>query len=240
MVGEAMYLVNKTNPTCLNTVREVAKHFNNPTKLHWKALTRYIKSDIGKGRILQKPKEFRIVAFMDSDYANNEDRKSVTGGVVTVGGSPTYYTSKMQARVSLSSTEAEYVALGTVTQEVLFQAQILDELFGEEHKRSSIIYKDNLGAIYLMKNPQIGQRIKHIDLRHHFIRNSIDNKKIEVHYVKSENNLADILTKNVKEEIFDKHMKTINKYKNKYETKEEKVNEAKNDFKENRFMNANK
>ena len=152
-----MYLVNKSNPTCFNTVRELAKHFNNPTKQHWKALTRligYIKSDIGKGRILQKPKELRLIAFTDSDYANDKDRQSVTGGIVTKGGSPTYFTSKMQATVSLSSTEAEYIALGTVTQEVLFQAQILDEIFEEEHKRPSIIYEDNLRAIYFTKNPQ--------------------------------------------------------------------------------------
>ena len=90
MVGKVMYLVNKLNPTCLNAVRELAKHFNNPTKQHWKALTRligYIKLDIGKGRILRKPKELRLVAFTDSDYGNNEDRKSITGGVVTMGGS---------------------------------------------------------------------------------------------------------------------------------------------------------
>ena len=139
----------------------------------------YIKSDIGKGRILQKPKEFRLIAFTDSDYANDEDRISITGGVVTLGGSPLYFTSKMQATVSLSPTEAEYIALGIVTQEVLFQAQILDEIFGEEHQRPSIIYEDNLGAISLTKNPQISQRTKHIDVRHHFIRDLIEDKKLK-------------------------------------------------------------
>ena len=102
---------------------------------------------------MQKPKELSYVIFTDSDHANNEDRKIITGDVVTMGGSPTYFTSKMQATVSLSSTEAEYIALGTVTQEVLFQTQILDELFRKEHKKPSIIYKDNLGAIFLTKNP---------------------------------------------------------------------------------------
>ena len=57
MVGKVMYIVNKSNPICFNVVRELAKHFNNPTLQHWRALTRligYIKSDIGKGRISQK------------------------------------------------------------------------------------------------------------------------------------------------------------------------------------------
>ena len=94
MVGKVMYLINKSNPTCLNVVRELAKHFNDPTKQLWKALMRligYIKSDIWKSRILRKPKELGLVAFMDSDYANNEDRKSVRGEVVTVGGSHTFF-----------------------------------------------------------------------------------------------------------------------------------------------------
>ena len=182
----------------------------------------------------------RLVAFTDLDYANNEDRKSVTGGVVTMGGSTIYFTSKIQATVRLSSTEAEYIALGTVTQEVLFQAQILDELFRKEHKKPSIIYEDNLGAIYLTKNPQISQRTKYIDIRYNFIQDLIKDKKTEVRYVKSVNNLADILTKNMKEEIFEKHAKTINEGKVKYKTKEEKVNETKIKFKANRFTNTNR
>ena len=69
---------------------------------------------------------------MNSDYVNDEeDRKSITGEVVTLGGTPTYFTSKMHATVSLSSTEAKYIALGVITQEVVLQAQILENLFGK-------------------------------------------------------------------------------------------------------------
>ena len=71
--------------------------------------------DIGKGRILQKSKDLRLVAFAVTGYANNEDRKSITGGVMTMGRSPIYFTSKMQATVSLLWTGVEYIALGTVT-----------------------------------------------------------------------------------------------------------------------------
>ena len=88
MVGN---LVNKTHLVCLIPIRELAKSFSHPTKQHWKAITRvigYIKASIGKGRFLGKPTELRIVAYTDSDYANDDERKSVTGGVVTLGGSP--------------------------------------------------------------------------------------------------------------------------------------------------------
>ena len=170
----------------------------------------YIKANIGKGRLLRKPSELRIVAYTDSDYANDDKRKSVTGGVVTLGGSPTYFTSKMQATVSLSSTEAEYIALGSIAQEVLFQRQILNELLGGKYNKISIIHEDNLGAIYLTKNPQISQRTKHIDVRHHVIRNLVEKKIIEIRFIKSKENIADILTKNVNEETFNKHTKKIN------------------------------
>ena len=91
--------------------------------------------DIRKDKILQKLNKLRLVAFMDSYFAKNEDRKNITGGMVTMGGSPSYFTSKMQAIVSLSWIKAEYITLGTVTQEVQFQAQTLDKLFGKKHKK---------------------------------------------------------------------------------------------------------
>ena len=66
----------------------------------------------------------RLVKLIDSYYANDEkDRKNITGGVATMGGSPTYFTLKMQKTVSLSSTEAKYISFGAITQEVMFQAQ---------------------------------------------------------------------------------------------------------------------
>ena len=118
MVRKVMYLVKNTLLVCLSPTQEIAKHFSYPTKQHWKKLTRvigYIKANIGKGRFLKKSTELRIVAYTDSDYPNDDKRKSVTGGIVTLGGSPTYFMSKIQSIVSLSLSKAEYIALGTIT-----------------------------------------------------------------------------------------------------------------------------
>ena len=140
-------------------------------------------------------------------------------------GSPTYFTSKMQATVNLSSTEAEYIVLGSIAQRVIFQRKILNKLQGGKYNKVRIIYEDNLGAIYLIKNPQISQRTKHIDVRHHFIRNLVKKKINEIQFIKSENNVVDISTKNVKEETFNKHAKKINNSKVRYNKKEKhKVN----------------
>ena len=81
--------------------------------------------------------------------------QTVTGGVVTLIGSPTYFIFEIQVIASLSLTKAEQKALETITQEISFQQQILNKLLGDGNDKISIIHKDNLGAIYLTKNPQI-------------------------------------------------------------------------------------
>ena len=131
-------------------------------------------------------------------------------------GSPTYFTSKMQATVNLSSTEAEYIVLGSIAQRVIFQRKILNKLQGGKYNKVRIIYEDNLGAIYLIKNPQISQRTKHIDVRHHFIRNLIEKKITKIQFIKSKDNIADILTNNVNEETLNTHAKKINNGKVRY------------------------
>ena len=146
---------------------------------------------------------------------------------------PTYFFFKIQAAVSLLSTKAEYIALESITQEILFQQQILNKVLGEKYDKISIIHEDNLGAIYLTENPQMSQRTKNVDMRHHFIRNLVKKKTIEIQSVKSENKNADVLTKNVKEETFAKHAKTIKNGKVRYNTKEKgKVNYGNDETKE--------
>ena len=84
--------------------------------------------------------------------------------MITLGGSPTYFIPKMQSDLSLLSTEAEFIILGTIKDEVLFQQKILKELVRDKHDKTSIIHEDNLGAIYLTTNSQVSQRTKHIDV----------------------------------------------------------------------------
>ena len=93
---------------------------------------------------------------------------------------------------------------------MIFQSQILDELIGHEHIKPSIIFEDNLGAIYLTRNSQISQRTKHIDVQHHFIRSMIENRVVDMKFVQSKNNTSDVMTKNLAEDLFLKHKKSIN------------------------------
>jgi hypothetical protein len=103
------------------------------------------------------------------------------------------WSSSKQKTISLSSTESEYIGLSTAAKEGLWLKHILFEI-GRSPKQT-IIYCDNQSSICLSKNPEMHSRSKHIDIRHHFIREKIENKEFEVKYLASEEMVADILTK---------------------------------------------
>jgi hypothetical protein len=115
----------------------------------------------------------------------------------------TNWTSKKQNTVSLSSSEAEYQVLSEFVQESVFTQNLIEELTGK--RKPAIIYEDNLGIICLVKNQQVSSRTKHIDIRHHYGRDLQDSKALDVRFKRSENNSADIMTKNTTREVHDKH-----------------------------------
>ena len=115
----------------------------------------------------------------------------------------TNWSSKKQRTVTLSSTEAEYIAIANCAQEAKFTNMLLKELFGEV--QPAIIYGDNTGALHLIKNRQVGPRTKHIDIRHHFLRNMHEDKEADFRFKRSEDNLADGMTKNLSGDLFKKH-----------------------------------
>ncbi len=110
----------------------------------------------------------------------------------------------MGRSVTLSSTEAEYVSISELAKEILFVKQVLEEM-GIELEYPIVIEVDNVGAIYLANNHTTSQRTKHVDTRYHFVRNYIEDGILKVVFVRSEDNDADIFTKNTIIELFLKH-----------------------------------
>ena len=102
----------------------------------------------------------------------------------------------------LSSAEAEYVALTKMCKEQKFLTMLLQEVF--ECELPSVLYEDNEAAAYLAKNHHVSARTKHIDIRQHYVRDHLNAKLGEIHAIKSEDNFADILTKNVAVTIFER------------------------------------
>jgi hypothetical protein len=139
--------------------------------------------------------EARLLGFSDSDHAGDiDDRKSTSGGIFFLGTSPISWQSMKQRIVAISSCEAEYVAATTAACQGLWLARLLGDL--KEKEASSFVLKiDNQSAISLCKNPVFHDRSKHIEVRYHFIRECVEKKQVTVEHLRTEEQLADILTK---------------------------------------------
>ena len=211
-VGRLMWYMRKITPQSCNAMRELASYMDNPGEEHWKALTRaigYIKSNLDRKPKIRTPKELRIHSLSDSNFATNkDDRKSVSSIITTLGGMPVMIQSKTQKTVSLSSSEAELMALTLCTQESKFAQTLLEEL-DPKAIRPVIIYEDNTGAIFLAENQAVGGRTKHIDTRISFLRDLVEEEYLRIMYIKSQHNYADIGSKNQQVKLFKAMEKTI-------------------------------
>ena len=134
-------------------------------------------------------------AFCDANYAEDpRDRRSTSGFMFMLASGPIALKSKKQASIALSTTEAEYYALGITCQEAVWVKQLCQELFMSFCEPMNI-YTDNTGAVALSDNPVFHNRSKHIDICWHFIRDLIRSKLLHPSHIPGIQNGADFLTK---------------------------------------------
>jgi hypothetical protein len=139
--------------------------------------------------------------FCDSDWAgDSEKRINVTGFIVYLMNVPVCWRSKAQRGVTLSSSEAKYVAMSEVVKEIKFIYYLLREI-GIEFNLPITVKTDNVGAMFMAQNASSGVRTRHIDTRYHYVK-----ENLEEEFVKSIENDSDIFTKNVSQESYDKHL----------------------------------
>ena len=144
--------------------------------------------------------ENSLKVYVDADWGNCEDSsKSITGFLILFNNNVVSWKSKKQNTISLSTTEAEYKAIGDAVKEVMWIKIILKNIFNIKLNIPTPIYEDNQGAIDLANNETNHNnfKTKHMKIRYHFIRNEIKIKKIQLIYIRSSQNLADFLTKPV-------------------------------------------
>ena len=144
--------------------------------------------------------------YVDSDNASKAtDRSSVSGGVVMCAGACVSFFSRTQKSVTLSSTEAEYVAMAEGMKEAIFLRYIWSFIFPAVDVGCTTVKEDNYGALHLANNPATNPNSKHIDVRHHFLRERVANKEFQVVHVSSDQQHADFLTKPLPREAFYVH-----------------------------------
>jgi hypothetical protein len=211
-VGMLLYLTKYSRPDLCNVVRELAKCMDKATKGTYLEMLRVVKFVIDtKNFCLRIKPEFKgknwsLRVFCDSDWAgDSETRISVTGFILYLMNVPVCWRSKSQKGVTLSSTEAEYVAMSEAVKEVKFIYYLLRDI-GIEVELPIIVKTDNVGAMFMAQNSSSGVRTRHVDTRYHFVRENLDDGIIKIEFIKSVENQSDIFTKNVTQEIYERHV----------------------------------
>ncbi|GJW59230.1 retrovirus-related pol polyprotein from transposon TNT 1-94 [Tanacetum coccineum] len=203
MIGSLLYLT-ASRPDIMFSVCLCARFQEDPKTSHLEAVKRifrYIKGTMHLGLWYPKGSGIETIVYADSDHAGDYvDRKSTSGVCTFMGCCLTSWFSKKQTALAISTTEAEYVSAGKACQQALWMKQALVD-YGIRLDDIPIMC-DNKGAIDLSKNPVQHSRTKHIEIRHHFLRDNVQKGNISIEKVLSEDNIADILTKPLKREPF--------------------------------------
>ncbi|GJV00258.1 putative ribonuclease H-like domain-containing protein [Tanacetum coccineum] len=196
MIGSLMYLT-ASRPDIMYAVCVCSRFQVTPKTSHLNAVKRifkYLKGKPNLGLWYPRDSPLDLEAFSDSDYGgSNLDRKSTTGGCQFLGQRLISWQCKKQTIVATSTTEAEYVAAAHCCGQVLWvQNQLLDYGFNFMNTK---IHIDNESTICIVKNPVYHSKTKHIEIRHHFIRDCYEKKLISVTKIHTDLNVADLLTK---------------------------------------------
>ncbi|KAG5562829.1 hypothetical protein RHGRI_005526 [Rhododendron griersonianum] len=210
MIGSLLYLT-ASRPDIAFSVGVCARYQANPKESHLTAVKRvikYISGTMGYGIWLSKDTNSNLAGFSDADWAGcADDRKSTSGGCFYIGNNLVAWLSKKQNSISLSTAEAEYIAAGSACTQLLWMKQMLDDYgFSQE---CITHYCDNTSAINISKNPVQHSRTKHIDIRHHFIRDLVEDGTVTLEYLDTTHQKADLFTKPLDFHRFDYLRKSV-------------------------------
>jgi transposase InsO family protein len=197
-IGSLIHLAKWTRPDLAFAISYCARAMAKPTELYWtyvKRIFRYLRKTASHAIAYKKGVTASLIGYSDSDFANcSTSRKSISGFVFVVDKGPISWKSSKQELVATSTLEAEYIALFSASQEALFLQRLLAYITSTPVV-SICIWVDNQGAIAIAKNPEFHKRTKHIGVKYHAIRERFIQNLIEVKYVKTDENLADVFTK---------------------------------------------
>ncbi|PNY10358.1 retrotransposon-related protein, partial [Trifolium pratense] len=205
MIGSLLYLT-ASRPDIMFAVGVCARYQASHKMSHLaqvKRIFKYVNDTCNYGILYSHTEDSTLVGYCDADWAGSvDDRKSTSGACFFLGNNLVSWFSKKQNSVSLSTAEAEYIAAGSSCSQLLWMRQMLSEYNVEQNVMT--LYCDNLSAINISKNPIQHSRTKHIDIRHHFIRDLVEEKIVTLEHIASEEQLADIFTKALDANQFEK------------------------------------
>ncbi|KAL0536061.1 hypothetical protein IC582_024993 [Cucumis melo] len=197
LIGCLMYLT-ATRPDILNAVSILSRFMHCASELHLKTtkrVIRYVKGTSDFGVKFTRGKEFKLIGFSDSDWGGSiDDMRSTLGYCFTLGSGVFSSSSKKQEIVAQSTAEAEFIAATTTINQVLWLRKILLDLDLEQRESTKILI-DNKAAIAISHNPMFYNKTKHFNIKLFFLREVQKSEEVILVYCKTEDQVADILTK---------------------------------------------
>jgi len=210
MIGCLTYLTITSRPDISAAVSYFSQFQSNPGEEHWKhakRILRYLKGTIDYGLIYKKsdPTCRQIIGFADANWATDVmDRRSTSGCLIKVYGATTAWSTKKQRTVALSSTEAECSALSDCICEVLWTCKLFEELSLRDNLPVEV-FEDNQSAIAIANSNGSSKRLKHTEIKLHFIKQCVHEERVKLCYIPTTDQPADILTKGLPQVSFVKH-----------------------------------
>jgi hypothetical protein len=191
-----MYAATSTCPDIAFPVVILSQFMRNLGQIHWEAVKDvicYLKG-MADLTLTLGGSDKGLKVYADADWASQPHRHSMSGYTVLLHSSLVAWSARKQTIIALSTAEAEYIALTAVMCEILYLQALIAELY-EPVIPSIPVYCDNQGAIALATNGKFHTRMKHIDIRYHYVRSLVWSGLLDLQYCPMEDNIANIFTK---------------------------------------------
>jgi hypothetical protein len=211
ITGALQYLT-LTRPDIAYDVNQACLYMQDPHEAHWnlvKRILRYLHGSISQGILISASPSTELKAYSDADWAGCPDtQRSTSGYCVFLGESLVSWSSKRQTTVSRSSAEAEYRAVANAIAKCCWLRNLLQELHVIIDK-ATVIYCDNISAVYLSENPVHHRRTKHVELDIHFVREKVALGQFKVLHIPTRQQIADIMTKGLPTPLFNEFRNSL-------------------------------
>lgn len=201
LLGCIMYLMLGSRPDICFALNVFSRLQDKASDYAWNNLKRVVRYLKGTQRFgleyIREENNFQLECFVDSDWGGDQsDRKSVSGFVFKLSNSTLMWATRKQHCVSLSSSEAELIALCSAASEGLCFIKLLEDF--KIDVKPMLIHEDNQGCISILNNPANNRRVKHIDIKYNFVSECMNNNILKILYISTDMQLADLLTKGLK------------------------------------------
>ncbi|XRB17681.1 retrovirus-related Pol polyprotein [Pseudoscourfieldia marina] len=205
-VGAILYAAVISRPDLSSTVRVMSHVMSKPPsnfEACKKHVLRYLSGTINRGIKYNTNSNvpLKLIGYCDASWGDNhENRRSTSGYIFFLNGGPISWASYLQTTVALSTVESEVMALTEAIKEAIYIRRLLESL-GAAQEGPTIIYTDSTGAEALVDHPTSHRRTKHIEIRREFIKFHIGHETVKIERVSTKDQLADILTKPLRQDI---------------------------------------